>query len=135
MKEVKVIKKLLWNFIYYIIHKILKPSNYFSFAEVIDGIFNYTYNPAFWFIYQLILLFVISPIIFLFYKKKKTLIAFLLTIGLFIIMGIDIPIMNSECKYGLLPIEIANSFKLNGPQESKYILLMQRFIRKEELSI
>jgi len=48
---------------------------------------------------------------------------------------VDIPILpNLVGDCNLLPVEIANSFKMNGPTESKYIELMQKFIRNEELS-
>ena len=35
----------------------------------------------------------------------------------------------------MLPKELIMSFKMNGPQESKYINLMQKFVRKEEITI
>ncbi len=48
----------------------------------------------------------------------------------------DIPVLpNLEGDINLLPLEIANSFKMNGPTESKYIELMQKFIRREEISL
>ena len=48
----------------------------------------------------------------------------------------DIPTLpNMEGDINLLPLSISNSFKLNGPTESKYIELMQKFIRNEEISL
>lgn len=48
----------------------------------------------------------------------------------------DIPILpNMEGEINLLPLGIANSFKMNAPTESKYIELMQRFIRNEKISL
>ena len=35
----------------------------------------------------------------------------------------------------LLSVDLVNSFKYNGPQDSKYIELMQKFIRKEDITI
>lgn len=34
-----------------------------------------------------------------------------------------------------LPIELVNSFRMNGPTESRYVDLMQKFIRNESISI
>ena len=48
----------------------------------------------------------------------------------------DIPsTMDMNNAIDLLSIDLVNSFKYNGPQESKYIELMQKFIRKEEITI
>lgn len=47
---------------------------------------------------------------------------------------VDIPtIPNISCDYVVLPERIANSFKLNEKPETKYINLMQKFIRKESI--
>lgn len=49
---------------------------------------------------------------------------------------VDIPTLpNMDGKYILLPNEVANIFKLNGPTDSEYIDLMRKFIRNEEISI
>ena len=49
-----------------------------------------------------------------------------------------IVIPNSKEVYNMeemLPRDIITSFKMNGPQESKYIDLMQKFVRNEDISI
>lgn len=52
------------------------------------------------------------------------------------IIAMDIPkIIDKTNARDFLPAELVNSFKLNGPTESKYIELMQKFIRNEGLSI
>lgn len=49
---------------------------------------------------------------------------------------VDIPTqVNIEGKYNILPLEIANIFKLNGPTNSPYVDLMRKFIRKEDITI
>lgn len=49
---------------------------------------------------------------------------------------VDIPtLVNMEGKYNILPIDIANIFKFNGPTDSPYVDMMRRFIRNEEFSI
>lgn len=47
---------------------------------------------------------------------------------------VEIP-TNMEGTYNILPLDIANIFKLNGPTESPYIDMMRRFIRNEEFTI
>lgn len=51
------------------------------------------------------------------------------------IMICDIPIINVECTWKMLPKEIVSIFQLNGESQSKYVTLMQRFIRNESLSL
>lgn len=49
---------------------------------------------------------------------------------------VDLPTApNIKGEYSLLPSEIANIFVCNGPTDSKYIELMKRFIRGEELTV
>ena len=48
----------------------------------------------------------------------------------------DIPsTMDMNNAIDLLSVDLVNSFKYNGPQDSKYIELMQKFIRKEDVTI
>lgn len=48
----------------------------------------------------------------------------------------DIPsTMDMNNAIDLLSVDLVNSFKYNGPQDSKYIELMQKFIRKEDITI
>ena len=87
---------LLWNLIYYIIHLILKTGNEFDLAEIYLAMTNYTYNPAFWFMYQLILLIAISPILFLAFKNAKYLYLPIVVASLFILLGVDAPYINED---------------------------------------
>jgi len=76
-----VIPYLLWNTVYYLGYCIAsrvpglktvtgKTPVFFSFLFLLDAALNGTYNYVFWFVYQLILLIIISPVIYLFIKKK-----------------------------------------------------------------
>lgn len=51
------------------------------------------------------------------------------------ILIMDVPTNDADCSHEILPTELVSSFKFNGPQESKYISLMQKFVRNEELTI
>lgn len=49
---------------------------------------------------------------------------------------VDVPSSpNIPTSESLLPFEIVNLFKMNGPTDSRYIELMQKFIRNEKLTI
>jgi hypothetical protein len=51
------------------------------------------------------------------------------------ILVADIPGTLNTCPNELLTTEIVNQFKLNGPTESRYLELMQKFIRNENVTI
>lgn len=86
----------VWNIIYYVIHLLLKPGMNISIFTIIDAVFNYTYNPSFWFMFQLILLIAISPIIYYVLKKYVYCIGFLILLSLFVIFNIDIYYINED---------------------------------------
>ncbi|MDE7089323.1 MAG: hypothetical protein K2O54_04320, partial [Prevotella sp.] len=49
---------------------------------------------------------------------------------------VDVPTNDSmPCSDSFLPTIIATSFRVNGPTTSKYVDLMQRFVRNEKLTI
>ena len=91
-----LIPYLLWNLIYYAIHLLLKPGQGININEVFRAAFDYKYNPSFWFIYQLILLNIISPIIFLILKKNRYMILLFVGLSLMILFNIDIPYINED---------------------------------------
>ena len=100
-----LIPYLLWNLIYYAIHLLLKPGNGISMGEIIDAAFTYKYNPSFWFMYQLILLSIISPILYYLFNMSwknqqtvKWLVAIVVVVAaeLAIATGIDIPYLNED---------------------------------------
>lgn len=91
-----LIPYLLWNLIYYAIHLLLKPGQGISINETVMAAFNYTYNPSFWFIYQLILLNIISPLIFLVLKKERYMVLLLVGLSLLILFNQDLPYINED---------------------------------------
>lgn len=48
---------------------------------------------------------------------------------------VDVPDLNIEGHYNILPLSVANIFKMNGPTDSPYIDMMRRFVRNEEFTI
>ena len=86
-----------WNIIYYCIHLLIKPGSAMNLGLMLDAAFNYTYNPAFWFMYQLILLCVISPIlVFIESKNKFFRVVIFIVLSMLIIFSIDIPYLNED---------------------------------------
>lgn len=116
---------LIWNIIYYLIHLIIKGGKPFSIVELFDVALNYTYNPAFWFMYQLILLIAISPLVFYAFKNAKTIIAFFTIISFLILLNIDIPFINEDAilyfGFGAFASTLYNNNKL-FLIEKKYII-------------
>ena len=122
-----LIPYLLWNLIYYAIHLFLKPGSGISLSEIIDAAFTYKYNPSFWFIYQLILLSIISPIIYYvvnhFLEKKNIRNRqVIMAVGLcviaevIVIAGKDIPYINEDAflyyTFGMIISILYNSGKI-----------------------
>lgn len=91
-----LIPYLLWNLIYYAIRLIMTPGQGINLYTIYDAAFNYTANPAFWFIYQLILLNVLSILFIYILKEKKYIIAFYVVLILLVIFAIDIPYINED---------------------------------------
>lgn len=100
-----LIPYLLWNLIYYAIHLLLKPGSGISINELLDAAFTYKYNPSFWFMYQLILLSIISPILYYLFninwKRHQTMkwivvIIVIVIAELTVASGIDIPYLNMD---------------------------------------
>ena len=87
---------LLWNVIYYGIHLFFNPGVGVSIAELVDAAFNYKYNPSFWFIYQLILLTILSLLFEIVIRKESTIALFYIVCILLIILDIDIPYVNED---------------------------------------
>lgn len=138
-----LIPYLLWNLIYYMIHLLLKPGSGMSLNEVIDAAFTYKYNPAFWFMYQLILLSVISPIMYFIVnrlfitsiRKNRQLIlaiALCLIAGLVVLFGKDIPYINEDAfiyyTFGMLIAIMYNSGKFLLISKKGIIIYLLLFV-------
>ena len=75
-----LIPYLVWNLLYYIGYLVAnqadclkdiinKPDIRLSLEQIVDAVLFYRYNPVFWFMYQLILLVALAPILYLFLRK------------------------------------------------------------------
>ena len=75
-----LIPYLLWNLLYYIGYlaanqvvflkdMVNKPDIRLSMEQIVDAVIFYRYNPVFWFMYQLILLVALAPVLYLFLRR------------------------------------------------------------------
>lgn len=76
-----VVPYVAWNFLYYFgyvtatrlpaVQRIVgKDPIPFNMEEIVNAILNYSYAPIFWYLYQLIFLILLSPVIYLLVKNK-----------------------------------------------------------------
>lgn len=123
-----LIPYLLWNLIYYVLYMLRNPGMGLDIAMILDAAFNYTYNPAFWFIYQLILLIIISPILFYALKNVKYIIIFIILISLSIILEYDLPYINEDAIIyffsGALFSKIYNSNKMSFISKKSFVIAL-----------
>ena len=136
-----LIPYLLWNLIYYAIHLFLKPGSGISINELLEAAFTYKYNPAFWFMYQLILLSIISPVLYyllnMCWKNPMrrittfaTAIVVIVLAELIVAFGIDIPYINEDafvyyvCGYLLSGLYNSNKIALISKKNVLIYLLI-----------
>ena len=98
---------LLWNTIYYVayvaasrIPGLQTIANRTDLVITTSGawqaITKYTFNPVFWFMYQIILLVLLAPVLYLFLKNIWTGAAFLLVLLVALFKGVALPELNLD---------------------------------------
>lgn len=91
-----VIPFLMWNVIYYLIYMLVKSDISFSITELYNASVNYKYNPVFWYLYQLILIMILTPLLFYILKNYISITFFYLFLIVLILFNFDIPIINED---------------------------------------
>ena len=105
-----VVPYLLWNLIYFagylILTNIPAISRFigvapiqFNVQNLLEAIFLYKYNPVFWFIFQLILLFALSPVIYILVKNMYVGIVYLIALLTALYLGYDLSIVNTDAVF------------------------------------
>lgn len=98
---------VLWNFLFYlgyvtgsrlpwlgeVMGKGVIP---FRFDAMIDAILHYTYNYVFWYLYQLLILIALAPVLYLCLKNYYAGIVFQLVLWAFLLSGGWLPILNLD---------------------------------------
>lgn len=101
---------LLWNFLYYmgyvaatrlpgaagIVGKEPVP---FGAETMFEALFHYAYNPVFWYLYQLILLIVLAPVLYAILKCTWTGGIFLVLLLCFLRGNRDLPLLNADALF------------------------------------
>lgn len=65
---------LIWNGIYYLIYAVTGRKS-FGAGELLDAFINYSCNPVFWYLHELIIITVLTPLIYIFIRKRAAAIA------------------------------------------------------------
>jgi len=125
-----LIPYLLWNFLYFVIYLICGKA---ELKEIFSAVFLYRCNPVFWYLQQLILITLITPILYLVMKKRTPAVIWLILIfALAVLYGrihsvIDIRFINEDALFyyslgAFLSLHIykeANNFGENGTETSE----------------
>lgn len=101
---------IMWNLLYYsgyvigsripVLSRIIgKGKIPFTFLRAADAILNYTYNYVFWYLYQLILLILLAPFLYLLIKRRLLGGLFLAGILATIYMGAALPFLNLDALF------------------------------------
>ena len=136
-----LIPYLIWNLIYYMIHLLLKPGSGTSINEIIEAAFTYKYNPSFWFMYQLILLSIVSPALYFIFNlnwraqritRLLVVIIVLIVLELSVAFGIDIPYLNEDAFIyyvcGYLLASLYNSGKTKLISRKNILIFVALFV-------
>lgn len=101
---------IVWNLLYYlgyvagsrlpVVSELIgKGKVPFHFQAAAEAVLHYTYNYVFWYLYQLILLILLAPLIFLAVKHKKAGALFLAGILAAIYLGGTLPALNLDALF------------------------------------
>lgn len=90
---------LAWNAIYYLLHVFVMRDAPLSWQELILAASKYTYNPVFWYVYQLILLVLLAPVIYLLLKNSFVCLMALVGVLILIYFRVDLPLLNEDALF------------------------------------
>lgn len=98
---------IVWNFIYYlgyvigsrlpwmtdVVGKGVIP---FNLSAAVDAVINYTYSYVFWYLYQLILLILLAPVLYAVLRYKIPGIVFQAVVWILLAAGVNLPELNLD---------------------------------------
>lgn len=101
---------VLWNFLYYagygaatrlpVIQGLVgKPPVPLDLEHFLDALVNYTYNPVFWYLYQLIILIALAPVIYFIFRNRLAGAAALALMVLALWKGWNFPYLNMDALF------------------------------------
>lgn len=98
---------IVWNFLYYLgyvigsrlpwLHQIVgKGVIPFDLPSAVDAVINYTYNYVFWYLYQLMLLILLAPVIYFLLRSWQVGALYLLALWGMLVRGVQLPEVNLD---------------------------------------
>ncbi len=101
---------ILWNFLYYLgyvvgsrmpwLHDVVgKGVVPFTLQTAADAVIHYTYNYVFWYLYQLMLLILLAPVLYLLLRKRWSRVGTLLALWILIVMDVRLPLVNADALF------------------------------------
>ena len=101
---------LLWNVLYYAAYAaatripairqfIGKPPVPLTAGEFMEAVLHYGYNPVFWYLFQLILLILLAPVLYFLLKRTVSGLTFLLLLILCLWKGLSLPWLNLDALF------------------------------------
>lgn len=122
-----LIPYLVWNLLYYVGYLVAnqidflkdminKPGIRLSFKQIMEAGVFYRYNPVFWFMYQLILLVALAPVLYLFLKKVWSGCLFLAVVFIGIFGEYSLPQLNLDAVFYY---SVAGFWALHGQQAAE----------------
>ena len=105
-----LIPYLAWNFLYYagyfigsripvfsdMVNKGKVP---FSAGELFRAVFLFSFNPVFWFVFQLIILVAVSPLLYYAVRRADTAVIFLGFVLVLVAFRADLPLVNEDALF------------------------------------
>jgi hypothetical protein len=112
-----------WNIIYYLVY-ILLGKERLSIAGLHRAVAEYSCNPVFWYVFQLILLTVLAPLFFTLLRNKILMAGSVLLYIVIVVRGADFPLVNEDALcYYFLGAVIARCFKESFETQSRRKIL------------
>ena len=118
-----------WNTIYYLLYVLIGRAR-FSLSGLSEAAAQYTYNPVFWYIYQLIILTFLAPMLTLVLRRTWSGKIFLIAVFTYLAAGHSFPALNADALFyysvgAYLAMQSNTSFikaSWNSPKEADSIL-------------
>ena len=85
-----------WNVIYYFLNVLVKKDVYFSIIGLYDAAINHTYSSFMWFLYQLILIVFITPLLYYILKNKSFTVMGSILLCILVLIGFEFRFLNID---------------------------------------
>ncbi len=89
---------LLWNFLYYLLY-VLGGRAALDLPTLATAVLQYRFNPVFWYLWQLILLTLLAPLVYVLTARRWSSAACLSLALLLVYFQIDIPLINEDAAF------------------------------------